>query len=108
MDTGPLITTNNVLAGCNLHLINPLHILIQYGHRIEQEEDEVILTVPECPPQVARIKRGLREYDCKEMHMSEFVQIAKEVDPRIRIKCEFAPPDPHPDKLFCKWRFYLS
>ena len=78
------------------------------GHRIEQEEDEVILTVPECPPQVARIKRGLGEYDCKEMHMNEFVHIAKEVDPRIRIKCEFAPPDPHPDELFCKWRFYLS
>jgi hypothetical protein len=76
-------------------------------HQIEQREDEVILTVPACPPQVARIKQGLGEYDCKEMHRHEFMEIAREVDPRIQTKCEFAPPDPHPDELFCKWRFYL-
>jgi len=77
-------------------------------HHIEQRGDEVILTVPACPPQVARLKRGLEEYHCKEMHRKEFIHIAKEVDLRIRIKCEFAPPDPHPEKLFCKWRFHLS
>lgn len=78
------------------------------GHLIEQKENEVILTVPECPPQVARIKRGIGEYDCKDMHMNEFIQFAKEIDPRICVKCEFAPPEPHPEHLFCKWRFYLS
>lgn len=75
------------------------------GHQIKKTDSEVILTVPQCPPQVARIKQGLGEYNCKEMHLKEFVNVAKEIDPNIRVTCDFAPPDPHPDHLFCKWRF---
>ncbi len=78
------------------------------GYEMKEEGGEMILTVPHCSAQEARLRHGLGEFSCKGMHLALFKAFAGEIDPSIKADCFFAPPDPHPPDLFCKWRFSVS
>jgi hypothetical protein len=73
-----------------------------------QTDDEVVIAVPCCATQEARRKRGLGEYECREMHRKEFESIAAQVDLTIKVHCEFAPPGERPAGLDCRWRFTVE
>ncbi len=85
----------------------PWSIIVGYEIEDQAEDGKIVIEVPHCPPQEARLKNGRKEFPCKEMHHREFKFFAREIDGRIEVKCIFAPPDEHPRDLWCKWEFKL-
>jgi len=84
----------------------PWCLIIEYN--VEEKDNEVLVSIPSCAAQLARKKKGLPEFSCKEMHLGQFESFVRGIDSRIRVTCEFAPPDPHPDELFCRWHFKMK
>ncbi len=100
------ITADGLKGFAELLRLYPWTLLLEY--QIEESPDEIVLSVPCCATQEARRTRGLPEYECKEMHRREFVGLAGQVDPRIEVHCEFAPPGERPPGYDCRWRFTLK
>ncbi len=78
----------------------PCFLPLKYEERSAQR---VIFGVPHCPPQEARVRQGLGEFPCRPMGVAGFSNVAKVIDPRVKVSCLFCPPGPHPQDLWCKW-----
>ncbi len=72
------------------------------------DDRTLVFTMHECRVQVARKRKGLPDFPCKPVGMIEYEEFARTIDPRIRTRCLFCPPDEHPDDAYCSWEFTLE
>ena len=73
-----------------------------------KDEKTLVFTMESCRIQVARNRKGLPDFPCKQVGLIEYEEFAKTIDPRIKSRCIFCPPDPHPENAYCKWEFSLE
>jgi hypothetical protein len=80
-----------------------------YKPEIRKTSDSsVIIKFPECTSQIARVKAGKGEFPCKTVAFAYYKTFAQNINPKIKIKCLTAPPDPHPKEYWCEWEFTLK
>ena len=75
---------------------------------IEISEDRCVFRMIDCRVQSARKRKGLPDFPCKRVGMTEYILFAKKIDPRIEVTCLYCPPDAHPENYYCAWEFILK
>jgi hypothetical protein len=82
-----------------------LYHLINRQDFIEVSENRCVFRMLECRVQGARKKKGLPDYPCKTVGLSEYSYFARAIDPEIQTRCIACPPDNHPEEFWCAWEF---
>ena len=72
------------------------------------EPDRLVFTMKECRVQTARRRKNLPDFPCKSVGMIEYGGFASTVDPRIRTRCAYCPPDAEAVDRCCRWEFTLE
>ncbi|MCX8142607.1 MAG: DUF6125 family protein [Candidatus Nezhaarchaeota archaeon] len=75
---------------------------------VVETDKELVFAVSHCHPQEARIRMGLPIFPCKRVDLAYFTNLAKAVNPKVRVECLFAPPDERRSNAWCSWRFTLE
>ena len=70
-------------------------------------ENTLQLTKQLCLPQVTRKRKGLPEYPCKEVGLVTQSAFARGINANIRVTCLLAPPDEHPENIWCQWLYKI-
>ncbi len=89
-----------------LFLLTPLWGIL--GARAEAAGGRARLWVTRCRPQMARARKGLGEFDCKQVGLNYFNGWLPALHPDLRFACVFCPPDAHPDEEWCRWEVWFE
>ncbi|MFX1561623.1 MAG: DUF6125 family protein [Promethearchaeota archaeon] len=72
------------------------------------DKNTLQFTMNACRIQVARNRKGLPDFPCRQVGEIEYSFFADTIDPRIKTRCVFCPPGKHPDDAYCRWEFTLE
>ena len=101
LDKGGLTSVLTVLSFMSWQLSSPMF-------QCEEESlEKIVFFYPRCSVQEGRRKQNKPEFPCKTMKLMLLSNIAKVVEPRAAVKCLTCPPDPHPEKFWCKWQLTM-
>ena len=89
-------------------LQNTSWALYQTGKELEASDSHGIFRVTRCRTQETRIKKGLKEFPCKQVRSGYLESFAHEFNPNIHVTCRTCPPDGHAEDLWCEWEFTLK
>ncbi|MEE9150924.1 MAG: DUF6125 family protein [Thermoplasmata archaeon] len=76
--------------------------------KILVEENRALFRNTSCRVQKTRLKKGLKEFPCKNVRGGYLSNFAKEFNENIVVECNVCPPDEHPENLWCEWEFKLE
>ena len=91
-----------------IRAINFMSWSASFGYEYETSGDHAIWTCMRFPPQEHRVRKGKGEFPCRATFGACFENVAQVVDPRVKVKCLFCPPGPHPDDAWCKGEFFVQ
>jgi hypothetical protein len=69
------------------------------------EDDRALFRNPNCRVQKTRLKKELGEFPCKQVRWGYLKNFAREFSENITVECNFCPPDPHSEDMWCEWEF---
>ena len=68
----------------------------------ERTDKKVHMMVRQCPLQLRRRRDGEPELPCKPALFNTALRRVAAINPKIKVTHVMAPPDPHPEDLWCE------
>ncbi len=85
-----------------------LYSRLNLQETVEVSENRVVFRMVDCRVQSARKRKGLDDFPCKSVGITEYTEFARAVDSRIKTQCISCPPDDHPGEYWCAWEFFIE
>jgi len=78
------------------------------GEWFRTGDNKAVWRCTKCAMQLARRERGAPELPCKQALIDVMDKTFKAVNPKAKVIRSMAPPDPHPEDLWCEVEFEIE
>jgi len=85
-----------------------LYAFLNKQEIIRQAANKLVFRMNACRVQVARERKKLPLFPCKQAGLVEYSGFARSIDPRIITRCICCPPDEPEEGCYCAWEFTLD